>query len=241
MKILITNDDGYNAIGLKILVEKARKYGEVTVIAPMVEQSAMSHAIKVRGGFEYKKIDDFDNVTAYYINSTPADCVRFAYYGLKLDFDIIFSGINCGFNLGEDILYSGTVSAVFEAASIKKKAIAFSADRDSFSGADEYFDEALKYIFNNHLLDVGDLYNVNFPINCHGIKITKQGGCNFDTFFNIKEKEAFQLGNPTFEKDKDKLCLDTCCVMNDYVSITPLTSDRTNKEVYDLLMNKNAD
>ena len=229
MRILITNDDGINAIGIKLLIEKAKKYGEIYVVAPKEEMSATSHAINVRGKIEYKKIDD----RTYYVASTPGDCVRFAYYGLKLDFDMIFSGVNKGFNVGEDIWYSGTVAAVFEANSLKKKAIAFSCDRESFDGFITHFDEVMDYIYNNHLFDYCELLNVNFPKNPKGIRITRQGLCNFITYFDTDEHYTSQEGYPNFENDIDKLHYDTSCVMNDYISITPLTSDRTNIKAYE--------
>lgn len=239
IEILLTCDDGINSVGLKYLVEKAKKYGNITVVAPMYEQSAKSHAINVATDFEVKKVDLFDGVEAYSVDSTPADCVRFAYYGLKRKFDYIFSGINKGFNTGEDIMYSGTVSCIFEAGSVKAKGIAFSSDKNGFDGALENFDKVMDYFNNNKLFDYNTLYNVNFPIKCEGIKITRQGGCNFDTFF-LETKNSFyvQKGTETFEKDKDYLYLDTSCVMNNYISITPLTVDRTDIFAYEKLINK---
>lgn len=228
MRILITNDDGINAEGIKLLAERAKKYGEVLIVAPIDEMSATSHAINVRSYFEYKKIDD----NTYSVASTPGDCIRFAYYGLNLDFDMIFSGVNKGFNVGEDIWYSGTLAAIFEADSLKKKAIAFSSDRNSFDGFISHFDEVMEFIDKNRLFDYCNQYSVNFPSNPKGIRITRQGGCNFRTFFGFNDTSAIQLGDPTFEKDPNKLELDTSCVMNNYISITPLTSDRTNLNVF---------
>lgn len=239
MRILITNDDGLYAEGLKILVEKARKYGEIVVVAPKEEQSAKSHSINIKTGIECKKVDLFEGVASYQIDSSPADCVRYAYYGLKLDFDLVFSGINKGFNVGEDIMYSGTCAAIFETESTKRNGIAFSCEKDSFEGAIQYFDEVMEYFKNNNLLKYNKIYNVNFPKISKGIKITKQGGCNFNTFFESTDQlHYYQMGIPTFENSKDKLYLDTACIMNNYISITPLTSDRTNLEVYNLIKNK---
>lgn len=238
MKILITNDDGIFSEGLALLVEKAKKYGEVTVVAPKEEQSAKSHTINIRTGIECKKVDLFDGITSYYIDSSPGDCVRFAYYGLKLDYDIVFSGINKGLNLGEDIMYSGTCAAIFETESTGRKGIAFSCDKDSFEGAIKYFDDVMNYFFENELLEKNSIYNVNFPKISKGINITRQGGCNFDTFFESSDgKIYFQKGIPTFENSKEKLYLDTASIMNGYISITPLTSDRTNLEVFKNLKN----
>ena len=131
MRILITNDDGLYAEGLKILVEKARKYGEIVVVAPKEEQSAKSHSINIKTGIECKKVNLFEGIDSYQIDSSPADCVRYAYYGLKLDFDLVFSGINKGFNVGEDIMYSGTCAAIFETESTKRNGIAFSCENSA--------------------------------------------------------------------------------------------------------------
>lgn len=234
MRILVTNDDGYNAEGIKLLIEKASKYGEVFVVAPMFEQSAMSHALTVRKKIKYVKYDDHH----FSIDSTPADCVRFAYYGLKLDFDIVFSGVNKGFNVGEDIWYSGTLAAVFECDSINKPAIGFSCDKNGFDGFIKSFDMVMEYIKNNKLLDYCQLYNVNFPIKTKKILLTHQGKCNFDNYFIFDEDGVCQDGYPKHENSKLKLDIDVPCVMNDYISITPLTSDRTDLTAYKSLKNK---
>lgn len=237
MRILITNDDGYNAEGIKLLIEKAQKYGEVFVVAPMNEQSAMSHAITVRRKIRYIEYDDHH----YSIDSTTADCVRFASYGLKLDYDMVFSGVNKGFNVGEDIWYSGTLSAVFESDSVGKKAIGFSCDKEGFDGFIKCFDEVMEYINQNKLLDYCNLYNINFPINPKGILITHQGKCNFDNYFNFEGDYVYQDGYPSHDNNKLKLEIDVPCVMNDYISITPMTSDRTDFNAYNCIKKKCLD
>ena len=127
MRILITNDDGIQAPCLLPLAQWATKFGEVTVVAPKVEQSAKSHGIEIRNAFEVKKVDFGPGITAYSVDSTPADCVRFAVLGLQVQFDLVLSGINKGLNLGLDIMYSGTVSAILEADALCVPGIALSA------------------------------------------------------------------------------------------------------------------
>ena len=90
MKILITNDDGIDNVGIRLLAKWAITLGEVTVVAPKVEQSAKSHAINITGGIEIKKVPFIDGVEAYSMDSTPADCVRFGILGLKEKFDLVF-------------------------------------------------------------------------------------------------------------------------------------------------------
>ena len=152
MKILITNDDGIENIGIRLLAEWAKKLGEVTVVAPKVEQSAKSHAIDFTRPIEIKKVPIMEGVTAYSMDSTPADCVRFGVLGLKEKFDLVLSGINKGVNLGADIVYSGTVGAVFEAARLGIKAIAFSSFPSDQIEASKHFDEVYEYILKNNLL-----------------------------------------------------------------------------------------
>ena len=115
MRILITNDDGIFAPGIKLLAEWAKTIGEVTVVAPKIEQSGMSHAIQFVHPIEIKKVDLMDGVAAWQMDSTPADCVRFGVLGLNRQYDLILLGINRGVNVGVDLVYSGTVAAIFEA------------------------------------------------------------------------------------------------------------------------------
>ena len=238
LKILITNDDGIDAVGLEYLVEHAKKYGDITVVAPMYEQSAKSQAIEVRKSFVCKKIDKFKDVDTYVVDSTPTDCIRFAKYGLHLNYDLVLSGINRGYNVGEDIWYSGTVSVTYEAVSTKAKAIAFSVIKSSTEGY-KFFDEVMEFILSNNLLDDCDIYNVNMPNKSKGIYITRQGGCNFDTeFVNDGEDCYLQTGSWIAEDSIDKLYIDSACVANGYISITPLTIDRTDMTAFNQIIKK---
>lgn len=238
LKILITNDDGIYAEGIKYLIEEAKKYGTVLVVAPKEEQSGKSHALTLRKPMEIKKVDIYD-VEAYYVDSTPADCVRYAYYGLKYDFDLLLSGVNKGYNVGDDIMYSGTDAAAFEASSMGKNAIAFSCCAESFEGFKSHIKAVGEYFKDNMLLNEWNLYNINFPEKPKGIKITEVGGCNFITYYDFIDGMYYQTGDNVTESDINKLHLDTSCVMNSYVSITPLTHVRTNEVVYNKIKNIN--
>lgn len=107
MRILITNDDGIGAPGIIALARWAAKLGKVTVAAPSSEQSGRSHAINLTTPYKIKKVPFPDGIEAYSVDSTPADCVRFGLLSLEGGFDLVLSGINRGFNLGDDIGYSG--------------------------------------------------------------------------------------------------------------------------------------
>ncbi len=241
MRILITNDDGIQAEGLKILVEKAKKYGDILVVAPLYEQSAKSHSICVRRGIKIAESNAFPGIKAYTVDSTPADCVRYTAYGLREDFDIVFSGINCGFNLGDDIFYSGTVAGASEGALVGKKAIAFSSHWQGYEGAIAYFDIVMEYIFSNKLLEKANVLNVNFPRKVEGIRIAKQGYTHYDSHFICDNGEYFQKGKPFFDLEKENVDGDVYAINHNYITITPLTVDRTDLIAYKEMMTINAD
>lgn len=236
MKILVCNDDGINAEGIKILATWAKKLGEVTVSAPKVQQSAKSHAINIHEGpIEVKQVPYIDGVTAYEVNSTPVDSVRFGTLGLNAEYDLILSGVNRGFNIGEDILYSGTVANVFEASLRGSKGIAFSTDHRSFTEAEKWLDKIWDYFVTNDLLSYNNIYNVNIPLDAKGIKWTKQGGAYFtDEFIEVGQGLYSQEGYSIY-KHGENLTLDTDAVMNGYVAVTPLSTRRDNLTAFEKL------
>ena len=128
MKILITNDDGLHASQLVPLIQWAQKLGEVTTVVPKYEQSGKSHGIEIHKPFEVTHVELAPGITAIAVDSTPADCVRYAILGMHEKFDLVISGINKGLNMGRDIMYSGTVGAVLEAGNLGVQAIAFSTE-----------------------------------------------------------------------------------------------------------------
>ena len=233
MRILITNDDGIEALGIRMLVEWAKKFGEVTVVAPKVEQSGKSHGIELHKPIEVLDRRDLYGVEAYSVDSTPADCVRFGVLGMKRKYDLILSGINNGANLGKDIVYSGTVGAIFEAAAVNHKAIAFSALPDTLENAVEYLDMTYDFIVNNKLLDINPIYNINIPKAANGIKITRQGSSFFsDEFVPIGNNLFTQKGFYTPDADQNDLTLDAVAVNHGLISITPMQNDRTEKDTF---------
>ena len=234
MRILITNDDGIWAKGIKVLAEWAKTKGEVTVIGPKIEQSAKSHAIEIVKPFEIKKVQLIDGVEAYSLDSTPADCVRFGVLGLKKKFDLVLSGINRGVNVGADIVYSGTVAATFEAARLGLPAIAFSTFPDTQEQAAAYFDQIFEFIFNNKLLNENPVYNVNIPAKSKGIRVTYQGSQYFsDEFVKADGEDMYvQAGGPIPDEFPDDLDRDTVAIESGYISIPPLLCTRTNMEIF---------
>ena len=234
MKILITNDDGVNTLGIRLLAAWAKKLGEVTVVAPKVEQSGKSHAIDFISPVEIKKVPFIDGITAYSMDSTPADCVRFGVLGLEEKYDLVLSGINCGVNLGADLVYSGTVGAIFEAARMGIPAIAFSAFPDGQEAASKYFDEVYDYIMKNRLFDECPLFNVNIPNESKGIRMTYQGSPYFSDRFIKRDGDIYvQEGEPIADVCPDDIDRDTVALLHGYISITPLLATRTDMAMFE--------
>lgn len=240
MNILITNDDGIDTLGIRLLAEWAKTLGEVTVVAPKVEQSAKSHAIEIRQPIEVKKVEFMEGVEAYAMDSTPADCVRFGVLYLKKKFDLVFSGINRGVNVGADVVYSGTVAAIFEAARLGVNAIAFSAFFEGQKAAAKYFDKAYEYIVKNDLFKENPLYNVNIPDQVKGIRMTYQGSQYFSDEFVRDEGTDFyrQVGDIIPDEMPDDPYRDTVAVHAGYISVTPLLATRTNMQVFEKFKDK---
>ena len=233
MRILITNDDGIENKGIRLLAEWAKKLGEVTVVAPKVEQSGKSHAIDFITPVEIKRVPFIDGVEAYSMSSTPADCVRFGVLGLGKKFDLVLSGINCGVNLGADLVYSGTVGAIFEAARMHIPAIAFSAFPDGQEIASKHFDEVYDYIMNNKLFDECPLFNVNIPNEVKAIRFTYQGSPYFSDRFIHRDGDIYvQEGEPIADVCPDDMDRDTVALHHGYISITPLLATRTDMAVF---------
>lgn len=236
-KILITNDDGVYAPALPHLIRWARQYGEVVAVAPKIEQSGKSHAIEFTRELEIKEVSIAPDVTAYSVDSTPADCVRFAIDRLERDFDLLLSGINRGYNLGADIVYSGTVGAIFEGARQGIPGIALSAFPTSHMDAVKELDAIFHFMDAHQLWEQNHLYNINIPTNVTGIRITRQGGIYFtDRFVPIGNDLYVQEGEPC-PGDLSDLSVDIAAVHSDFVSITPLSACRTDLAVFERLKN----
>lgn len=235
LKILITNDDGIEAEGIRLLAAWARKLGEVTVVAPKVEQSGKSHAIQFVNPVEIKRVPFIEGVEAYSMDSTPADCIRFGVVGLDRKYDLVLSGMNRGVNLGADIVYSGTVGAIFEAARLGMNALGFSAYPDGQEAAAKYFDEIYDFIVKNNLFVDCKLYNINIPYESKGIRVTCQGSEYFSDRFVLTDEENMylQTGEPIPDMYPDDIHRDTVAMEKGYISITPLMATRTDMAAFE--------
>ena len=232
LKILITNDDGIYAEAMIPFVKWAKKLGDVTVIAPKVEQSGKSHSIDIHRPFEIKQIDLVEGVRAFSVDSTPADCIRYAVLGRKEHFDLVLSGINRGFNMGQDIIYSGTMGAASEAAYQGLTAVAVSTSPDYYVKAVEHLDLVADFFKKNKLLEKHRLYNVNIPPQGKEIHITRQGPAFYSDDFLNEEGDLYKAHGKCIYQKGDDLTIDTHCVMNGFISVSPMSVNRTDMELF---------
>ena len=237
--ILITNDDGITAPGIKALVEAARPLGKVVVVAPDKPQSGMGHAITIGTPLRMNKVQMFDEIEAWQTSGTPVDCVKLAVDKiLHRKPDICISGINHGANHSINVIYSGTMSAAMEASIESIPSIGFSLldyrFEADFSAATYYANQIIKTVLNNKF-DKHLLLNVNFPSipkkEVKGIKICKQAYAkyveDFDERLDPHGKKYYWLTGEfvNFDKSKDT---DVWALQNNYVSVVPVQFDLTN-------------
>lgn len=227
MRILITNDDSVTATQLLPLIRWCQKWGQVTVVVPKIEQSGKSHGIEIRDPFMVHEMM-LEDVPVYAVESTPADCVRYAVIARGMEFDLVISGINRGYNVGADMMYSGTVAAVCEAANLGLPAIALSTTPGYYERAVEHLDMVKTYFDARKLMDAHSLYNVNIPPQPKGVKITRQGGPYYSDDFELREDGMCVPNGVCVYKATGDLSVDTDAVVEGYVSITPLTINMTD-------------
>lgn len=234
MRILLTNDDGYNQEGIILLRKELEKYGEVFLVAPKVVQSAKGCAITI-DNLKYQKFDEH----TYAIEGTPIDCVIFGLCVIK-DIDLIVSGCNNSPNMGVDTIYSGTLGACSQALIANYHAIAFScAGKDYFNQIPKFASLALDYIFENNLLSKNYFLNVNFPSGefeeVEGIKLTKLYYQRIKYQTAILEDNLFR-SKRTMNNDIDDISYDFGAFNKGYISITPLSVSNFNQDILDEIL-----
>lgn len=242
MNILIVNDDGYKSQGLKILVQALIAHGNLYVAAPYEQQSARSQAISIGSRIEAFEVDRiFGTQRTIAVNGTPADATR---VGLKLfdvDFDLVVSGINEGSNLGKDILYSGTVGAALEAKVLGVPAVALSVPDIN----DPYlFDETSKImdeVIEQELYLVDGILNINFPSlkeRSKGVRITTQGQRFYHAEYVRSEKPDIYHIKYSLQNYLEAETSDITAFDEGYISITPISLNRTDQKTYTKLFNR---
>ena len=221
MRILITNNDGYQAKGIQVLANIMKKYGEVTVIAPKTHQSGMSMAVSL--GFKQIAHKDLGNGW-HYVDATPASCVKFGLNTMFLNQfpDVVVSGINHGSNASTASCYSGTLGAAAEAALNGIPAIGVSLDDfhvdADFSAIEKYFGDIFEKLMSERTGKFGVYYNVNFPSipakEIKGVRVGYQGKGRWVREFqpwDVKFYEKYgltpellgQSSNPVLEEGED--------------------------------------
>ena len=235
--ILLTNDDGIHAEGLRYLLTAAEKIGQVSIVAPETEQSAVGHSITLYDPIKAHEITRSGIFYGYGISGTPADSVKLALYSLlPRRPDLVISGINNGANLGINVLYSGTVSAATEAAILGVPSMAVSLDAKKeppFEWALPHVQTLARWVINNGLPH-GVALNINIPAlppdRIKGFKVTKQGLSRFNESFERREDPRgnhyyWLSGQATADETDERI--DIVAVKAGYISITPLYYDLT--------------
>ncbi|AIM37122.1 5'/3'-nucleotidase SurE [Sphingobacterium sp. SG20118] len=232
MRILVTNDDGIYSPGIAALAKVAKKFGQVKVVAPDVEQSSMGHAVTHSRPLSYKKSPiEFGDIEAYRVNGTPADCVAMGTHLWK-DVDVVLSGINMGPNLGNSMWHSGTLAAAKQAVLFGIKGIALSTPvgktEPDFESLELYVERTLELLLQDKELA---LYNVNFPPNPTEIIWTRQSVRLYDGTIipgtdPMGRKHYWFTVSPLEPADEGT---DRWAMEHDMVSITPLRLDLTDE------------
>lgn len=246
MKILISNDDGFDSPGIRALAHEASQIGEVVVVAPHRERSTAGHSLTLHKPLRIKE----HSPGFFSASGTPADCIYLGiHHILKQKPDLILSGINRGANLGTDVFYSGTVAAAREGALMNIKSYAFSMvsmQRMGMADKTEFDFEMAARLCKEVILKTKDLafpshtlINVNVPSlpekEIKGFEIARQGFRHYETEVtegtDPRGKKYFWVGGPYrgYEPSDDSDCH---AVQGHWVSVTPLTIDSTHNKFY---------
>jgi 5'-nucleotidase len=238
--ILISNDDGIDALGLKVLREAVADLGQTIVFAPVAERSGSSHSLTIHKSITVKRIDE----DTYSTDGTPTDCILYSVRGiLKSKPDLVLGGINHGANLGSDVSYSGTVAVAMEGTLLGIPSVAFS-QIDFYNSFDTDFAKSVaNWIARQILKDKlpeGVFLNVNLPPSPNGkIKITSLGNRVYrDQILKVREKDnefiySLEGEKPTWVSSPNS---DFDAVHEGFVSITPIHMEYTDFDMIEKLL-----
>jgi 5'-nucleotidase len=238
MRVLLTNDDGIHALGLRALYQELREDFEVHVVAPEVEMSAVGHAITLSSPLRVRAVKLEQGFVGYSVSGTPADCVKIAVQELmEKPPDVVLSGINLGANVGVNVLYSGTVSAATEGAFLGIRSAAISLDTihdPDYGFAARFSRELIGYLIKNGLRH-GTALNVNIPSlppsEIAGVAITRQGINRFEESFDRRidprgSTYYWLTGEIPIEPENPDT--DGAALKEHKISITPIHFDLTS-------------
>ncbi|HSJ72841.1 MAG TPA: 5'/3'-nucleotidase SurE [Miltoncostaeaceae bacterium] len=232
MRILVSNDDGIYSPGIAALARAARAFGDVRVVAPDVEQSSAGHAITASRPVRYRRTQVFEDIDAYRVDGTPADCVALGAH-LWDHVDLVLSGINLGPNLGNATWHSGTLAAAKQAVLLGIRGIALSApikdESADFSTLEPWIARALETILER---DEPVLVNVNFPLEPEGMCWTAQAVDHYDgrvvADTDPMGREHYWFTVAPIEAPREGT--DLWAFGHNCVSMTPLRLDLTDHE-----------
>lgn len=245
MRILLANDDGIYSEGIYALYEKLSEIADVTVVAPITEQSAVGHAITIADPLRVVDFYKFGKFFGYGIKGTPADCVKIAISDIMdKKPDLVVSGINHGANLATNVIYSGTVSAATEGAMMGVPSIAVSLatkEKADFSPSAEIGAYFAEYLYKSDMPD-HTVLNVNVPPlskdKIKGWRFARQGNSRYlDAFAKRKDPRGGSYYWLVGEKNEIDMTPDTdeFMIENGFVSVTPLMFDMTDYGMYNQL------
>jgi len=242
MRILLTNDDGVYAPGLRALRTELKKLGEVIVVAPAGEQSAVGHSITLLTPLLIQEVLDENNQPmGWAVEGRPADCVKLALLELLKDKppDLIVSGLNAGSNAGINVLYSGTVAAAIEGAFFQRTSIAVSLEYTkpkplNFPLAAEYARKVIEQIVRQRIPD-GSLFNVNIPSlekgPVKGIRAVPQNVAAYEETYDRRidpRGRVYFWSGPDFRCPVPHPDSDVSALNDGYITVTPLQFDLTH-------------
>lgn len=239
MRILISNDDGVGAPGIEALVRSLSSIAEIVVMAPDRNRSGASNSLSLSRPLRVRQLDNGH----YSVEGTPTDCVHLALTGfIESNFDIVVSGINQGANLGDDILYSGTVAAAMEGRSLGLPAIAISMAGDNIHHYETGAHIAKQMVLNlsSHGRDLQTILNVNVPdlplSEIKGLQVTRLGtrhtAAPVVQGTDPRGHSLYWIGLPGPEADSGP-GTDFYAVNQGFVSVTPLHLDMTHYKIFD--------
>ena len=232
MRILVANDDGIHSPGIAALARAATKFGDVRVVAPDVEQSSAGHAITASRPVRLRPTRIFDDIKAYRVNGTPADCVALGVHQWE-QVDVVLSGINLGSNLGNATWHSGTLAAAKQAVLLGVRGIALSApvhdETTDFEALEPWVIRVLETLFEQ---GEPQLVNVNFPEEPTGLRWTAQA---VDQYNGAVVPDTDPMGREHYwftvvPLERHREGTDLWAVEHGYVSLTPLRLDLTDHE-----------
>ncbi len=252
--IMLTNDDGIDAGGLSALYKtlKADKRFDIRVIAPDKENSSVGHAITIFRPIPVRKEYRLGSFYGHAVGGTPADCVKLGVWAILDETpDLLISGINRGANVGESIIYSGTISAATEGIICGVPSIAVSIDNHidpDYSYAASFAKKAAEQVLDNGGLPKGTLLNINIPDvpeeKVKGVKITVQSKAGVkDTFIKRQDPRGmdYYWSDGEFIEETKDINFDSNALKNGFVSITPIHHDMTDYKVMDLFQKWNIE